>query len=151
MQPSSSKKHQVTPNVDNSEETTSLKNIVKMSTTHPGAIKEITASPHLIEHASIVSRTLNNLRGNVYHESVMKGANEQFHEDELKKGIITPSISYTNPKPKRKDIEVDCSSGINEGIAIVTGLFGGRIRCNKSQSIKPYINKRLNKSLGQKD
>lgn len=52
---------------------------------------------------------------------------------------------------KEQAVRVDCSSGLNKSLAIVSRFTGGNLDCSKAQSITPFIDKHLKKGVGTKD
>ena len=59
------------------------------------------------------------------------------------KNSITPSIASLKEKPFLKPVEVDCNNSFNVGILVISGLFGGRIVCNRQPKLDRYIKARL--------
>lgn len=48
---------------------------------------------------------------------------------------------------KHQAVRVDCSSGLNKSLAVVSKFTGGNLDCSKSQSLTPFINKHLKKGV----
>lgn len=57
-----------------------------------------------------------------------------------------PQMSIEEKAAALRKIEVDCASATKQGIAIVTGLFGGTVECRKHSNFQQYIDKHLSKT-----
>ena len=49
--------------------------------------------------------------------------------------------------PILKTTRVNCSSGLNKTIAVLSAFTGGNLDCSKTPSLTPYIDKHLNKGV----
>ena len=65
----------------------------------------------------------------------------------LPKRTIDPFITEEEKLIESTRVNVDCSSGVNKTIALLSGIAGGVFRCTKPPSLSPYIENRLNKGV----
>lgn len=76
---------------------------------------------------------------------------ERFRQQQDSPSIIAPEsdpfITEDEKFIKEQTVRVDCSSGLNKSLAVVSKFTGGNLDCSKSQSITPFIDKHLKKGV----
>lgn len=94
-------------------------------------------------------------------QSSQRQANQQFLEQqasEYRRQQTSPDLNlpefdaFTNEDEKyRKKLttRVDCSTGINKTLAVISGITGGQLTCSKQADLTPYIDKHVKKPIAQ--
>jgi len=76
---------------------------------------------------------------------------ERFRQQQDSPSIIAPEsdpfMTEDEKFIKEQTVRVDCSSGLNKSLAVVSKFTGGNLDCSKSQSITPFIDKHLKKGV----
>lgn len=87
------------------------------------------------------------------HQSVQQSMAEQAAK-EFRKAQTSPDLGIGEYQPKEKVIgehKINCDKGINSSLAMVAGLFGGNVKCERRNEFQQFIDKRLHKTDSQED
>ena len=73
--------------------------------------------------------------------------------EQYRQGITSPKLNIPNwqsitTEPEVKPIVVRCDNQIANTVRLLGNIMGGRMRCNATPDIDPFIQKRINKNQG---
>ncbi|MBA6302626.1 hypothetical protein [Colwellia sp. MB02u-14] len=106
--------------------------------------------PHsnTLKSSSLAEQSLNKLRASINAQTLEQGLNEDYEEKLASENSIDKSINKFFPDStkaeeiKLKNKNVDCNSGFQRGVAELSGLLGGRVKCYSTPSLKDFLKSR---------
>lgn len=129
------------PKVD--ERRADLPQISSPSFTEKGIATRDLAKHHLKDFTRNANNALAQREAERYRQqqnspTILKPKNDPF---------LTEDEKFNNERAVR----VDCSSGLNKSLAVLSSFTGGNLDCSDNQSITPFINKHLNKGVEDRE